>query len=66
MKEYKILEVVAELITNPKEEFKRVNDEDFIVFRGDRGALMYKIKDSKFANQMQLFNYIQDIFIKCE
>lgn len=65
MKKYKLLEVISELITNPKTEFKRVNDEDFILFRGDRGALMYKIKGSKFASQLQFFNYNQDLFIKC-
>lgn len=66
MKKYNLLEVIAELILNPKSEFKRVNDEDFMVFRGDRGGLMYKIKGSKFASQLQFFNYTHDLFIKCE
>ncbi|EGT3606790.1 hypothetical protein ACSW9O_15395 (plasmid) [Clostridium perfringens] len=66
MKQYNILEVIAELIIEPKAKFKRVNDEDFEIFRGDRGALMYRIKDSKFASQLQLFNYIQDLFTKIE
>lgn len=66
MKEYCFKEALAHLEMNPKDIFKRVNDEDFIIFRGHFGEIMYKIKGSSFARPLPYFNYTQDFFIKCE
>lgn len=66
MKEYSLLEVMVLLIDNPKLKFYRVGDKDFEVFKGHFGDLMYRIKGSKFARSLPIFNYTQDLFIKCE
>ncbi|MGL6184822.1 MAG: hypothetical protein ACRC1T_05525 [Clostridium chrysemydis] len=66
MKKYHFKEALAHMETYPNDRFKRVNDEDFILFRGHFGGIMYKIKGSKFARELPYFNYTQDLFIKCE
>lgn len=67
MKElYSLKQVLSHLEIYPNDKFERVNDEDFIIFRGHFGEIMYKIKGSKFARQLPYFNYTQDLFTKCE
>lgn len=65
-----ILEVIQELNKFPNKRFKRYNDDEFIIFRGNYGDIMYELKsDSKgkptsFVRPLPIFNYINEIWIE--
>ena len=65
-----ILEVIQELNKFPNKRFKRYNDDEFIIFRGSYGDIMYELKsDSKgksteFTRVLPVFNYINEIWIE--
>ena len=45
-------------IENKDRKFRRVNDIQFIVFRGNMGDLMYEL--DKFIKPLPIFNYMVD------
>jgi len=45
-------------LENKDRKFRRVNDNAFIVFRGNLGDLMYEL--DKFIKPLPIFLYIQD------
>jgi hypothetical protein len=45
-------------IENKDRRFRRVNDIQFIVFRGNMGDLMYEL--DKFIKPLPIFNYMVD------
>ena len=62
MKKMSLLEVINFLNRDKTLVFKRVNDENFIVFRDEIGRLMCKVKDNP-ARTLNLFNYMQDLWV---
>ena len=62
-KQYTTEEVIAELYKDKSKIFKRVNDENFIVYRGNYGDIMMKIKDI-IIKPLPIFNYYQDLWIE--
>ena len=65
-----ILEVIQELNKFPNKRFKRYNDDEFIVFRGSYGDIMYELKsdskgkETRFIRVLPVFNYINEIWIE--
>lgn len=61
--QYTTEEVIAELYKDKSKIFKRVNDENFIIYRGNYGDIMMKIKDI-IIKPLPIFNYYQDLWIE--
>ena len=61
--QYTTEEVIAELYKDKSKIFKRVNDENFIIYRGNYGDIMMKIKDV-IIKPLPIFNYYQDLWIE--
>lgn len=65
-----ILEVIQELNKFPNKRFKRYNDDEFIIFRGSYGDIMYKLKsdskgkETRFCKILPIFNYLNEIWIE--
>lgn len=57
---YQVL-AVLNTVQGKNKKFKRVNDENFKIFRNEYGELMYEIDGSK--RNLQIFNYMQDRWI---
>ncbi|WP_252241562.1 hypothetical protein [Clostridium sp. ZBS18] len=57
---YQIL-AILNTVQGKDKKFKRVNDENFKIFRNEYGELMYEIDGSK--RNLQIFNYMQDRWI---
>ena len=56
-----LLEVIEILNGNNNLIFKRINDENFKIFKGSYGDLMLKLGD--IIRPLPLFNYMQDLWI---
>ena len=62
-KQYGLLEAIEILNREPQAQFKRFNDEKFIIFRSEEGNLMARVGDIIIT--MPIFNYINiDFWIK--
>lgn len=65
-----ILEVIQELNKFPNKRFKRYNDDEFIIFRGSYGDIMYELKsdskgkETRFCKTLPIFNYLNEIWIE--
>lgn len=65
-----ILEVIQELNKFPNKRFKRYNDDEFIIFRGSYGDIMYELKsdskgkETRFCKILPIFNYLNEIWIE--
>ena len=65
-----ILEVIQELNKFPNKRFKRYNDDEFIIFRGSYGDIMYEVKadskgkETRFCKILPIFNYLNEIWIE--
>lgn len=57
---YQVL-AILNTVQGKDKKFKRVNDENFKIFRNEYGELMYEIDGSK--RNLQIFNYMQDRWI---
>lgn len=57
----KLSDVIKILDKDKDLVFKRVNDENFIIYRDDIGRLMCKIKDNP-SRTLNIFNYMQDLW----
>lgn len=62
-KQYTTEEVIAILHKDKTKSFKRVNDENFIIYRGNYGDIMMKIKDIV-IRPLPIFNYYQDLWLE--
>lgn len=62
-KQYTTEEVITILHKDKTKSFKRVNDENFIIYRGNYGDIMMKIKDI-IIKPLPIFNYYQDLWIE--
>lgn len=62
-KQYTTEEVIAILHKDKTKSFKRVNDENFIIYRGNYGDIMMKIKDIV-IRPLPIFNYYQDFWLE--
>lgn len=60
-KSLNLLEVIEILNRNNDLIFKRINDENFKIFKGSYGDLMLKLGD--IIRPLPLFNYMQDLWI---
>ena len=60
-KSLNLLEVIEILNGNNNLIFKRINDENFKIFKGSYGDLMLKLGD--IIRPLPLFNYMQDLWI---
>lgn len=60
-KSLNLLEVIEILNGNSNLIFKRINDENFKIFKGSYGDLMLKLGD--IIRPLPLFNYMQDLWI---
>ena len=60
-KSLNLLEVIEILNSNNNLIFKRINDENFKIFKGSYGDLMLKLGD--IIRPLPLFNYMQDLWI---
>ena len=61
--EFTLYQVIAYLnkFENKDRKFKRVNDEKFIIFRGDIGDVMFKLND--IVRPLPIFNYLVDKWV---
>lgn len=62
-KQYTTEEVITILHKDKTKSFKRVNDENFIIYRGNYGDIMMKIKDIV-IRPLPIFNYYQDLWLE--
>ena len=65
---YNLIQVIGMLKVHPKLVFGRVNDNRFIVYRGNRGDILFSIntKSEEFCVRdriLPIFNYLQDYFV---
>lgn len=60
-KSLNLLEVIEILNSNNNLIFKRINDENFKIFKGSYGDLMLKLGD--IIRPLPVFNYMQDLWI---
>lgn len=60
-KSLNLLEVIEILNSNNNLIFKRINDENFKIFKGNYGDLMLKLGD--IIRPLPVFNYMQDLWI---
>ena len=65
---YNLIQVIGMLKLHPNLIFSRVNDSRFLVYRGNRGDIMFSInaKSEEFRVKdrvLPIFNYMQDYFI---
>ena len=68
---YNLIQVIGMLKLHPKLVFSRVNDNRFIVYRGNRGDLLFRIdaesKEFRIKDRvLPIFNYMQDYFVISE
>lgn len=64
--EFTLYQVIAFLnqYENRNRKFKRVNDEKFIIFKGDIGDVMFKLND--IVRPLPIFNYLVDKWLLIE
>ena len=60
-KSLNLLEVIEILNSNNNLIFKRINDENFKIFKGSYGDLMLKLGD--IIRPLPVFNYMQELWI---
>ena len=61
---YQVIAILSQ-IENKDKVFSRVGDEDFKIFKGSWGDLMYKIDNSTndSIRPLPIFNYMQDKWV---